>query len=210
VGFYWSSGHPALPLEPKVTRTPWESGLALPLTVLNVSSAQTFLRALPESMWTKEEQERSNVVMTGRADNMEKFKPGVQGIVLIFSDQSGDRVFRFPYYDLFAPVLEPLLMEVGGMMGSDPVNASSGLLFVWGSSQVQLFRWCCGCIPRCVRPTHSLLLPFNIHAPVLLLLSAVATYSSTPHALMAPTPCPPPSPWTPHFLTPPRLGAGTP
>lgn len=44
--------------------------------------------------------------------NMEKFKPGVEGIVLIFSDNEGDKVYEFPYYTLLKAELEPLLLEV--------------------------------------------------------------------------------------------------
>ena len=43
---------------------------------------------------------------------MQRFKPGVDGIVLLFSDQDGRDVYTFPYYEIFAPVLEPLLFEV--------------------------------------------------------------------------------------------------
>lgn len=39
---------------------------------------------------------------------------GVEGIVLLFSANDGSGpVYKFPAYDYFAPVLEPLLEEVG-------------------------------------------------------------------------------------------------
>jgi hypothetical protein len=50
--------------------------------------------------------------MNGRSNNMEKFKPGVEGIVLVFSDNNGEVVYQFPYYDYFKAELEPLLHEV--------------------------------------------------------------------------------------------------
>ena len=43
---------------------------------------------------------------------MQRFKPGVDSIVLLFSDQDGRSVYQFPYYQLFEPVLLPLLEEV--------------------------------------------------------------------------------------------------
>jgi hypothetical protein len=40
-------------------------------------------------------------------------QPGVEGIVLLFSANDGSGpVFKFPAYDYFAPVLEPILQEV--------------------------------------------------------------------------------------------------
>jgi hypothetical protein len=42
---------------------------------------------------------------------------GVEGIVLLFSANDGSGpVYKFPAYDYFAPVLEPLLEEVSVVM----------------------------------------------------------------------------------------------
>jgi hypothetical protein len=114
ISSYWSSGLPWLDATPKSTSTPWDSGLQLPLFLTDVSEIKSFISQIPEAMWTQEEQARSNVVMTGRTANMQRFKPGVDGIVLLFSDQDGRDVYKFPYYDVFAPLLEPLLVEVSG------------------------------------------------------------------------------------------------
>lgn len=62
----------------------------------------------------QEEQAVSNAVMNGRNSNMERFKPGVDGMVLLFSDNNGEVVYQFPYYEYFKAELEPLLHEVGG------------------------------------------------------------------------------------------------
>jgi hypothetical protein len=48
---------------------------------------------------------------------MDKFKPGVEGIVMIFSDNEGNNVYEFPYYRLLKDELEPLLLEVGPTWG---------------------------------------------------------------------------------------------
>lgn len=95
------------------TDFPEAAGLQLPLFHADISAFKAKLQAMPASMWTKEEQARSNVVMSGRTANMDKFKPGVQGIVMLFSDRNGHVVYQFPYYDYFRAELEPLLNEVG-------------------------------------------------------------------------------------------------
>jgi len=56
--------------------------------------------------------------MNGRKNNMDKFKPGVEGIVLIFSDGDGNVVYEFPFYKVLRQDLEPLLLEVSGTAGS--------------------------------------------------------------------------------------------
>jgi hypothetical protein len=43
---------------------------------------------------------------------MDKFKPGVEGIVLLFSDNEGTVVYEFPMYQALKEELEPLLLEV--------------------------------------------------------------------------------------------------
>lgn len=44
---------------------------------------------------------------------MAQFKPGVEALYMIFSDQSTNHVYRFPYYDYFKAELEPILEQVG-------------------------------------------------------------------------------------------------
>lgn len=43
---------------------------------------------------------------------MQKFKPGVETMILLFSDRAASRVFTFPWYYRFAAVVEPLLRQV--------------------------------------------------------------------------------------------------
>lgn len=76
---------------------------------------QARVASAPEAMWDPAEQRRSNALIDGRQDNMVRFKPGVQALMLLFSDQAGRRVFKFPYWDYFAAQMEPLLEEVGVM-----------------------------------------------------------------------------------------------
>lgn len=110
---YWSSGWPRLDLQPKIQDvTPETAGLQLPLFAANVSALQAKVAALPADAWTREAQAISNAVMRGRDQNQARFKPGVQGLVLVFSDNGGQVVFEFPAWEEFRGELEPLLEAV--------------------------------------------------------------------------------------------------
>lgn len=109
---YWSSGWPRLDTKPKLTDHPEVAGLQLPLFHAEIAALKEKILALPDVMWTKEYQAVNNAVMSGRTSNMEKFKPGVEGMVLLFSDNGGEVVYQFPFYELFQFELEPLLKEV--------------------------------------------------------------------------------------------------
>jgi hypothetical protein len=111
---YWSSGWPRLDLQPKLTKHPEEAGLQLPLFWANVTTLYHKLLQIPDAMWTRDFQATQNVVLTGRTSNMERFKPGVDGMVLLFSDNLGQVVYEFPFYEVFRTELEPLLLEVSG------------------------------------------------------------------------------------------------
>eukprot|EP00775_Hariotina_reticulata_P013388 gene13388-13515_t len=111
---YWSSGWPRLDVQPKLTKYPEDAGLQLPLFWANVTALQARLLQIPDAMWTQDVQAVQNVVMTGRTSNMERFKPGVEGMVLVFSDNLGQVVYEFPFYEVFRTELEPLLLEVLG------------------------------------------------------------------------------------------------
>lgn len=66
----------------------------IPLFTANVSALKAKVLSIPEDMWGHAAQQRDNAIVTGRADNMNRFKPGVDSIYLIFSDQSTKNVFR--------------------------------------------------------------------------------------------------------------------
>jgi len=133
VGGYWSNGQPYLDTSVKATPTPWEGGLQLPLAHFDVSEAKAFLQSMPPEVWTHEYQAAHSAVMGGRDTNMNAFKPGVQGITLLFSAGSGEGpVFEFPLYKRFAHLLEPMLEEVRSA-------ALLGCLDAWGVSPVWRF-----------------------------------------------------------------------
>ena len=114
MGGYWSSGLPFLDASVKATPTPWTGGLQVPLLHFEVSEVKAYLQSMPPEVWTHQYQSVHSAVMGGRDTNMNAFKPGVQGISLLFSAGSGEgAVFEFPlYYQRFAKLLDPLLEEV--------------------------------------------------------------------------------------------------
>jgi hypothetical protein len=120
VAGFWASGLPYLDAQVKAGAKPWEAGFQLPLASVDVSAAVAALRAMPERLWGREAQSVENAVMSGRDENMNRFKPGVDGLVLLFSsnDAAGDpdaTVFEFPLWQKqWRRVLEPLLAEILG------------------------------------------------------------------------------------------------
>ncbi|WIA23830.1 hypothetical protein OEZ85_013493 [Tetradesmus obliquus] len=115
IGGYWSSGLPFLDADTKGTSKPWEAGLQLPLLMLNISKLQAAVASLPAEAWTYDYQARYSAVMAGREGNQNAFKPGVEGIVLLFSANDGSGpVYEFPAYGYFKDTLEPLLQEILG------------------------------------------------------------------------------------------------
>jgi hypothetical protein len=43
---------------------------------------------------------------------MDKFKPGVDSAILIFSDHAGKLVFKFPWFEKYEPLLAPILDDL--------------------------------------------------------------------------------------------------
>ena len=65
-----------------------------------------------DEFWSTELQQRTNAHFKGRQDNMSKFKPGVETVILVFSDQKGEVMFRFPWYEKLKPLVEPIIEKV--------------------------------------------------------------------------------------------------
>jgi hypothetical protein len=53
-----------------------------------------------------------NACLGGRKGNMDQFKPGVDSAILIFSDYNGRLVFKFPWFDKYEALLEPILTKL--------------------------------------------------------------------------------------------------
>ena len=54
----------------------------------------------------------SSVCSEGRIDNMNDFKPGVETILLLFSDQRASTVYELPWYKMSLQWVEPILRQV--------------------------------------------------------------------------------------------------
>ena len=48
----------------------------------------------------------------GRIDNMNDFKPGVETILLLFSDQRASTVYELPWYEMSLQWVKPILEQV--------------------------------------------------------------------------------------------------
>ncbi|GMI22287.1 hypothetical protein TeGR_g10947 [Tetraparma gracilis] len=50
---------------------------------------------------------------------LEKFKPGVRSMIFIFCDQKGNKVFEFPWFEEYKPVLDPIVNHILDLYGLD-------------------------------------------------------------------------------------------
>jgi hypothetical protein len=51
--------------------------------------------------------------------SQEKFKPGVRSMIFIFCDQKGNKVFEFPWFEEYKPVLDPIVNHILDLYGLD-------------------------------------------------------------------------------------------
>lgn len=119
VGSHWSNGQPRMSIRQKLTYDV-STGIQLLLPQVGVTELQDVLLRSSEAMWHEEEQKRSNAFFKGRTSNMADVKPGIQSAILIFSSRDGEDVYQFPWYNMYAPLIEPLLMQVGGAVSPHP------------------------------------------------------------------------------------------
>lgn len=77
---------------------------------VDVSALRAALQADPD--FCRETSQSDNAKLGGRKGNMDQFKPGVDSVHLIFSDYTGELVFKFPYFDKYESVLMPVLNGV--------------------------------------------------------------------------------------------------
>ncbi|KAL4458606.1 hypothetical protein ABPG75_013471 [Micractinium tetrahymenae] len=108
----WSSGLPRLLASAKSRGL--SSGAQLRLLRADVAPLKALLGTLEEADWREERHRASNAWLSGREENLRELKPGAQAIMLLFSDQDGAEVFRFPWYDRFKEAVEPLLLQILG------------------------------------------------------------------------------------------------
>ncbi len=81
---------------------------------------------------------------------MQKFKPGVEPMILLFSDRAASRVFTFPWYYRFAAVVEPLLRQVCSFDILVTFHAVNLCVQNSGDSCKAWVMWCS------IKPSHGL------------------------------------------------------
>lgn len=115
IGGKWASGMPMMELSSKDRTFGLSGGAQMLLFKANVAALKEYVLKMPMEDWGEESQTRSNAWLSGRAKNLNQFKPGVLSIHLIFSDQDGKTVFEFPWYNSrFAKLLNPILTRLLG------------------------------------------------------------------------------------------------
>lgn len=112
IGGHWDSGFPYLSTDHKVMG--FQAGIQLLLFKIDTSDLKELILSMPTQYWDAPHQKKYNVFLLGRSTNLEKFKPGTKAIHLIFSNQAGDEVYQFPWYDIFSSHLDPLLIHTLG------------------------------------------------------------------------------------------------
>ena len=83
---------------------------------LDTSAVRDRLVAMGDGVWDKNSPvSKTNAILSGRKDNMRKFKPGVDSIHLIFSDRKGTGIYHFPWLDDWLPYLRPSFLDPLGI-----------------------------------------------------------------------------------------------
>ncbi len=86
-------------------------GAFVPLRHVDVAALATALRQHPE-IWDAEVAAQRNAILAGRESNMARFKPGCASAHLIFSDQSAEACFEFPWWAEWKHLVQPIISEI--------------------------------------------------------------------------------------------------
>jgi hypothetical protein len=86
-------------------------GAFVPLRHVDVDALATALRQHPE-IWDAEVAAQRNAILAGRESNMARFKPGCASAHLIFSDQSAEACFEFPWWAEWKHLVQPIISEI--------------------------------------------------------------------------------------------------
>ncbi|KAK9811643.1 hypothetical protein WJX72_007577 [[Myrmecia] bisecta] len=120
LGGHWKSGLPFL--DGKLKREDAiRAGVQLLLGRVDVSGLKRLLLEQPAKVWSAEVQRAQNAKVHGRDQNLDKYKPGVEHMHLVFSDQDGEKVYQFPWYTTYQDQIEPLLHQVVGAGDTDKI-----------------------------------------------------------------------------------------
>lgn len=102
------SGVPWIDLRRKKKSTSNEDAdLLIQHTRVDIRALRAELQSTPD--FCAETSQEDNASLGGRKSNMDKFKPGVDNAILIFSDHAGKLVFKFPWFEKYEPLLAPIL-----------------------------------------------------------------------------------------------------
>ena len=115
----WASGYPRFDLIKK-GHDGFQDGVQILLYREDVTALKNYILSLPDEDWYEANQRASNAWLTGRDNVLNRFKPNTSAIHVIFSDQRGEDVYEYPWYeDRFKPFLEPMLDR---LLGEDKQN----------------------------------------------------------------------------------------
>jgi hypothetical protein len=90
----------------------------VPLRHVNIAPLVAELSARArEGLWDVDRAAASNAVLVGREDNMARYKPGVQTVHFIFSDNAATQCYFFPWWSAWKPHVLPVICEVLGWYG---------------------------------------------------------------------------------------------
>ena len=116
---HWNANSPSLyaewiPLAAKQTNNceaTDRNSLLLTYDDVDVHLLRDYIQGLPRDVF-KESGKNGNALLGGRDGNMQKFKPNVDGMLLFFSDRSGEHVFEFPFWKRLEPYVQPVLIDL--------------------------------------------------------------------------------------------------
>ena len=126
---------------------------------LNTSAVRDRLVAMGAAVWDKDSAlSQTNVALSGRKDNVRKFKPGVDSIHLIFSDRKGTGIYHFPWLDDWLPYLRSSFLDPLGISVDSIVRMQFAKMNVGSDIKTHVDRGCCArtaCMCPCSRTTRS-------------------------------------------------------
>lgn len=70
------------------------------------------VQGFENTTWTHEYQKTHNVALEERSQNLDKFKPGVEAIVFVFSNRMATKSYFYPWFDVYKEVLIPIVDQV--------------------------------------------------------------------------------------------------
>ncbi|GMH37805.1 hypothetical protein BSKO_05678 [Bryopsis sp. KO-2023] len=111
IGGHWPSGLPYMDLD-RIQNDPTSASFYVRLTTVTVTKILSIVQS--KNFWTEEYQKSHNAILEGRQSTLERFKPGIKSVLLIFSSNSGEDPYVFPLFHKLRHLLEPIINKVLG------------------------------------------------------------------------------------------------